>query len=161
MVQLTDVPGVLEFHEAVDGLKRQVNFRNFVLAAALFAEKDYTAALETYARAVDAVRYVQHNKQSSNEVRADLLVVMVTCSNNAATCCLQLKQWTEACNYAKNTLVLIDALEEKYGMKIHTILTKVLYNLDLTWKGLNVAFFLTHFLLHLHIGRLLGYQIVW
>lgn len=92
-------------------------------ASTMFAEKKYEEALQVYARAVDAVRYVQHKKDSSNEVRADLLVVMITCCNNAATCCLQLRDWDRALKFAKNALVLVDALEEKKGSsKIQRIL---------------------------------------
>ena len=91
-------------------------------AARQFAAKDYKGALQTYARAIDTVRYVQHKPDSSNEVRADLLVVMVTCTNNAATCCTKLQQWEEAIKFAKNALVLIDAMDEKRGKRIHAIL---------------------------------------
>jgi hypothetical protein len=52
--------------------------------------KDYTMALNSYAGALDAVRNVQHDHSSTNEVRADLIVTMVTCSNNAATWCVLL-----------------------------------------------------------------------
>jgi len=92
-------------------------------AVKVFKEKQYQQALNLYAGAVDAVRYVQHDASSSNETRADLVEVMVTCSNNAATCCAQLKRWPEAIKYAQNALVLLDALNGKKGMNIHTILT--------------------------------------
>eukprot|EP00555_Chaetoceros_dichaeta_P014662 CAMPEP_0198276000 /NCGR_PEP_ID=MMETSP1447-20131203/65076_1 /TAXON_ID=420782 /ORGANISM="Chaetoceros dichaeta, Strain CCMP1751" /LENGTH=475 /DNA_ID=CAMNT_0043970915 /DNA_START=102 /DNA_END=1526 /DNA_ORIENTATION=- len=59
-------------------------------ASLSFATRSFPAALHLYASAVDAVRYVQHDSQSTNECRADLIDVMVTCSNNAATCCVQL-----------------------------------------------------------------------
>eukprot|EP00584_Thalassiosira_punctigera_P021247 CAMPEP_0172554884 /NCGR_PEP_ID=MMETSP1067-20121228/56866_1 /TAXON_ID=265564 ORGANISM="Thalassiosira punctigera, Strain Tpunct2005C2" /NCGR_SAMPLE_ID=MMETSP1067 /ASSEMBLY_ACC=CAM_ASM_000444 /LENGTH=488 /DNA_ID=CAMNT_0013343343 /DNA_START=110 /DNA_END=1576 /DNA_ORIENTATION=+ len=87
-------------------------------------KKDYNLALTTYASAVDAVRNVQHDHSSTNEVRADLVVVMVTCSNNAATCCIKLEKWDEASKFAKNALVLLDALYGKRGKKIHTLLNK-------------------------------------
>ena len=94
-------------------------------ASSYFSEKkDYQLALEKYAEAVDAVRNVQHDYTSTNEVRADLIVVMVTCSNNAATCCVKLKKWPEASKFAKNALILLDALYGKRGKKIHTILSK-------------------------------------
>ena len=48
-------------------------------------KKDYSMALNTYAGSLDAVRNCQHDHSSTNEVRADLVVTMVTCSNNAAT----------------------------------------------------------------------------
>lgn len=48
-------------------------------------KKDYSLALNSYAGALDAVRNVQHDSSSTNEVRADLVLTMVTCSNNAAT----------------------------------------------------------------------------
>lgn len=84
-------------------------------ASALFSSKKFEEALHLYARAVDAVRYVQHDKNSTNELRADLLVVMITCCNNAATCCLHLKEWDRAHKFGKNALVLLDALYEKRG----------------------------------------------
>lgn len=82
-------------------------------AAAKFATKDWEAALELCAKAIDAVRYVQHGPSSTNEVRSDLVVVMVTCSNNCATCCVQLKMWERAEKYALNSLTLLDALEKR------------------------------------------------
>lgn len=93
-----------------------------VQAAKFFSEKDYLGALNTYASAVDKVRNVQHDHTSSNEVRADLVVIMITCSNNAATCCIKLSKWEEASKFAKNALIMLDALYGKRGMKIHTIL---------------------------------------
>jgi ribosomal protein L14 len=93
-------------------------------AARQFSAKDYKEALRSYAKAIDAVRYVQHKKDSSNYVRADLLVMMITCTNNAATCSRQLGHWDEALNFAKNAQVLIDALERQKGKKIHGILVK-------------------------------------
>jgi tetratricopeptide (TPR) repeat protein len=92
--------------------------------AADFVAKNYSAALHTYASAVDAVRYVQHKSDSSNEVRADLVVLMITCSNNAATCCTKLLHWDEAEKFARNTLVIIDALEPKKGKRIHILLNQ-------------------------------------
>mmetsp|Transcript_16151 Transcript_16151/g.46593 ORF Transcript_16151/g.46593 Transcript_16151/m.46593 type:complete len:532 (-) Transcript_16151:61-1656(-) len=91
-------------------------------AVSVFKEKQYQRALNLYAGAVDAVRFVQHDASSSNELRADLVEVMVTCSNNAATCCVQLGRWPEAAKFAQNAIVLLDALHNKRGMKIHTIL---------------------------------------
>ena len=93
-------------------------------AANHFAEKDFNSALNTYASAVDKVRNVQHDHTSTNEVRADLVVIMITCSNNAATCCIKLQKWEEASKFAKNALILLDALYGKRGMKIHTILNQ-------------------------------------
>ena len=49
---------------------------------------------------------------------------MATCSNNAATCCVQLKKWEEASKFAKNALILLDALYGKRGKRIHTILNR-------------------------------------
>lgn len=91
-------------------------------ATDLFKAKHYTVALTTYSQAMDVLRYVQHKADSNNHLRADLLVVMITCSNNAATCCTHVKQWDEAVQFAKNASLLIDALEEKKGLKIHSIL---------------------------------------
>ena len=89
-----------------------------------FIQSDYNKALVLYSEAIGFVRYVQHNANSTNELRADLLELMVTCNNNAATCCMKLKQWQEAKRFAKNALVLLDALYGKRGMKIHSVLGK-------------------------------------
>jgi hypothetical protein len=90
-----------------------------------FASKDYQEALHLYSKAVDTVRFVQHKKDSTNELRADLLVVMITCCNNAATCCIQLSLWDRAYKFGMNALVLLDALYDKRGnSKIHSLLNK-------------------------------------
>ena len=96
---------IVERIERAQELKQQ--------ATKKFSAKEYQEALVLYAKAVDAVRYVQHSQETSNEARADLLVVMITCCNNAATCCSQLQNWDKAINFAQNALVLIEALEEK------------------------------------------------
>lgn len=93
-------------------------------ATEFFQRKEYEKALNVYSHAVDAVRYVQHKRDSSNEVRADLLVLMITCSNNAGTCCTKLQKWDDSIKLAKSALVLIEALEEKKGKKIHTFLNQ-------------------------------------
>lgn len=93
-------------------------------AAQEFTAKDYRGALQSYAKAVDAVRYVQHKSDSDNHVRADLLVVMVTCSNNAGMCARHLGHWDESFKFGKNAEVLLDAVEKKKGLKIHSILVK-------------------------------------
>lgn len=113
-----------EFHE-MDAWERVRLARELKNGAQKkFAKQDYTGALLLYAEAIEAVRYVQHNAQSSNYTRADLVNVMVTCSNNAGTCCIQLKQWEDAIRYSTNARVLIDAMYEKRGLKIHTILNE-------------------------------------
>jgi hypothetical protein len=91
-------------------------------ATAVFGKKQYQQALNLYSGAIDAVRFVQHDKNSSNECRADLFEIMVTCSNNSATCCVKLQRWEEANRFAKNALVLLDALYGKRGLKIHMLL---------------------------------------
>ena len=97
--------------------------RQKVSAVKVFNDKQYQRALNLYAGAVDSVRFVQHDANSSNATRADLIQVMVTCSNNAATCCAQLDRWPEAAKFAQNALILLDALIDKKGLNIHTILT--------------------------------------
>lgn len=82
-------------------------------ATTKFKQKDYSGALESFARAIDAVRYVQHGVGSTNELRADLIVVMITCSNNAALCSSKQDDWERTAKFAENALVLIEALEEK------------------------------------------------
>jgi len=49
---------------------------------------------------------------------------MITCSNNAATCCIKLGKWQQAKKFAQNALILADALYNKKGKKIHTLLNK-------------------------------------
>jgi len=93
-------------------------------AAIQFSKGEYSPALMSYSDAVNVVRYVQHDSSSTNELRADLLEVMVTCNNNAATCCIKLKQWNEAKRFSTNAMILLDALYNKRGMKIHGILNK-------------------------------------
>ena len=93
-------------------------------ATGYFSTKDFDKALMTYATAVDAVRNIQHDSTSTNEVRADLVLAMITCSNNAGTCCVKLQKYEEAAKFAQNALVLIDALYNKRRKKIHTILNK-------------------------------------
>lgn len=109
-----------------------------------FSNQQYEQALIKYEKAVDSVRYVQHDTDSNNYVRADLVEIMITCSNNAATSCLKLLQAAptttadtkrsskDTNSYykelilknARNALVLIEALYDKRGQKIHTILSK-------------------------------------
>lgn len=96
---------VFEKIEHANELKQQATLK--------FKDKDYTGALELFARAVDAVRYVQHKADSTNEVRADLIVVMITCSNNAALCSSKKQDWDRTSKFGSNALVLIEALEEK------------------------------------------------
>jgi hypothetical protein len=78
--------------------------------------------LEEYSRAVGAVKYVQHKNDAPNSLRADLLVVMITCSNNAGTCCVKLGGHhtnERSVEFARQSLDLIEALEKKRGFKIH------------------------------------------
>jgi tetratricopeptide (TPR) repeat protein len=83
------------------------------IATELFRKKLYESALSSYALAVDAVRYIQHQPHTPNSLRADLLMIMITCHNNAATCCTQLKLWSETKKHSKNAEILVDALKEK------------------------------------------------
>mmetsp|Transcript_17540 Transcript_17540/g.38334 ORF Transcript_17540/g.38334 Transcript_17540/m.38334 type:complete len:489 (+) Transcript_17540:37-1503(+) len=96
---------VFEKVEEANDLKQQ--------ATAKFKKKDYTGALALFARAVDAVRYIQHKPDSTNEVRADLIVMMITCSNNAALCSSKKKDWERVAKFGANAMVLIEALQEK------------------------------------------------
>lgn len=93
-------------------------------ATAQFGAKSYSEALELYSKSIEAVRYVQHSKSSNNCVRADLLFVLITCSNNAATCCIQTKKWQQANDFAQNALALLSALEkgQSKSSRIQTIL---------------------------------------
>merc|ERR1712238_484853 len=92
-------------------------------ATSKFVAKNYDGALEIYARAVDTVRYVQHGKDSTNELRADLIVVMITCSNNASLCSSKKKDWERTEKFAANALVLIEAIgDKKETSKIRKIL---------------------------------------
>jgi tetratricopeptide (TPR) repeat protein len=90
-------------------------------ASEQFTSKAYDIALRTYAQAVSIARDRQHDP-TTNELRADLVVLMITCSNNAATCCIKLQQYTEARKHAQNALILCDALYTKRNKKVHTVL---------------------------------------
>jgi hypothetical protein len=108
---------VFEKVEYANDLKQQ--------ATAKFKDKDYTGALEMFAKAIDAVRYVQHGAHSTNELRADLVVVMITCSNNAALCSSKKGDWERVAKFGQNALVLIEALEEKgHKSKIKKVLNR-------------------------------------
>lgn len=93
----------------------KVEYANLIKqhATEKFKQKDYSGALGLFAKAIDAVRYVQHGVGSTNELRADLIVVMITCSNNAALCSSKQNDWDRTAKFAENALVLIEALEEK------------------------------------------------
>lgn len=91
------------------------------IASKQFTSKAYDIALRTYAQAVSIARDRQHDP-TTNELRADLVVLMITCSNNAATCCIKLQQYTEAKKHAQNALILCDALYTKRNKKVHTVL---------------------------------------
>jgi hypothetical protein len=94
-----------------------------------FAEKDYDAALRTYARAVDNMRYVHEAPNPHRKVLLDVVLLTIACSNNAGTCCMMLEKWDEAARFARNALVLIESLEPKKHKKhrkrmVHAILSK-------------------------------------
>ena len=114
------------------------------IAATHFQQKEYVKAIHHYERAVQAVKYVQHNTDSTNTIRADLLLVMITCCNNSATCYMQLVQqqqdqqkninettnsrssinskneyYEKAYQHAQQALSLIETLEAKKGGRIH------------------------------------------
>jgi len=91
-------------------------------AIPVFVTGDYVQALNWFAQAVHAVRMQQHSPDSTNEMRADLVEIMITCSNNSATCNAKLNRWEEAQQNARNALLIIDALENKRGLKVHKTL---------------------------------------
>lgn len=94
-------------------------------ATDFFHQAKYLEALEEYSRAVGTVKYVQHADSSPNALRADLLVIMITCSNNAATCSIKLGHHVDrSFEFAKQALDLLEALEAKKGLKIHAELIK-------------------------------------
>jgi hypothetical protein len=66
------------------------------LANPLFQQQQYAAAWQAYLQAVHVVKYVQHDAQSNNYVRADLIVLMITCCNNAALCAMHLATTADA-----------------------------------------------------------------
>ncbi len=112
-------------------------------AAIHFSQKDYSNAIRQYERAVNAVKFVQHGPNSTNVIRADLLLVMITCCNNSATCYLQLLQqqqqhnpsnsqsalkheyFEKAYQHAQQALSLTEAMEGKKGGRIHQELLKL------------------------------------
>jgi hypothetical protein len=118
-----------------------------------FGKKDYRTALQTYNQAVDSLRYISeaNSRAVAPEIRADLVMLMITCNNNAATCAWNLASSPANSNssndttadtekdttqrqqqqqqsmfyaertfkYARDALVLLDALEKNKGQKIH------------------------------------------
>jgi hypothetical protein len=106
-------------------------------------QPQHDIAMSYYERAVHAVQYVQHETHSDNCIRADLLLVYITCCNNCAQCCTRLQQQQQKCNsnsnnkskhywdkarvHAQQALSLIEALELKKGGQIHTELRKLQY----------------------------------
>eukprot|EP00957_Ditylum_brightwellii_P117319 8947737-Ditylum_brightwellii.AAC.1 len=82
-------------------------------ASEQFHQKKYNNALKLDADAIDSVRFVQHDAYSDNYICADLVSLMVTCSNNGGTCCVQLENFDQAHQFATNALVLLDALYAK------------------------------------------------
>jgi hypothetical protein len=82
-----------------------------------FAAKDYEGALRTYARAVEDMRYV--HEAPAEKTLVDVVLLSITCSNNAGTCCSLLEQWDEAASFARNALVLIETLEPKQNENRH------------------------------------------
>lgn len=75
-----------------------------------FAVKDYEGALLIYARAIENMSYA---REEPKKALVDVVLLSITCSNNAATCCSLLEQWDEAASFARNALVLIMSLESK------------------------------------------------
>jgi tetratricopeptide (TPR) repeat protein len=82
-----------------------------------FAAKDYEGALRTYTRAVENMRYV--HEAPTEKALVDVVLLSITSSNNAATCCSLLEQWDEAASFARNALVLIESLEPKQNDNLH------------------------------------------
>lgn len=87
-----------------------------------FGDKNFTQALKYYNSAMNSLRMIEYDSSSPDICRADLVDIMVTCSNNAATCCIKLNQWNEAHKYATNALIIINALHERRGLKVHKLL---------------------------------------
>jgi len=93
-------------------------------ASIKFQEKLYREALKDYENAVDIVKYLQHDNISDNYLRAQIVQIMITCNNNEAICCLKINDYSRGLRYAQNALLLINALEQKRGSKIHSFLLK-------------------------------------
>jgi len=101
-------------------------------ATTYFQQHDYDKALERYATAIEAVKYTQHSTQSDNVVRADLLLVLITCSNNAATCATHVPgQAKSALQLAQNADRLLQALHDKGSTsKVRKVLAESPHNLS-------------------------------
>ena len=112
----------MSVYERIDFAKRQRTS-----AVTVFQKKQHQTALNLYGGAIEALRYIQYNPTIDNYTRADALILLITCNNNAATCCANL-QWKDAAiKYAKNALLLIDALHSKQGQQIHTLIQTKLH----------------------------------
>jgi len=89
-------------------------------------DRNYKSALYYYEYAIQSVRSVQHTatQNNENECRADLVELIITCSNNAASCCIQLQQYKQCLTFATNALLILNTLFDKRGKKIHSILLR-------------------------------------
>jgi len=93
--------------EHAQRIKRQANVH--------FANKDYAAALALYQQAVQTISHVNHTPASPNELRADLVVVLITCCNNAGMCATHLGKWSSMERLVYQGLLIGDALYQKRG----------------------------------------------
>lgn len=95
-------------------------------AAREFAVQDYTAALFTSTRAIDAAQYVNRKSGSSSSIlQLNVVTLMVTCSIRAAACCRKLDQSNEAETIALDALVIIGNTLEHPKLDGQSIRTQV------------------------------------
>lgn len=80
-------------------------------AAVRYGAGDWSGALDAYLEAVQEIRYLGDNLR--NEERAAVFMQTVACYNNIALCCLNLEKHGDGVTFARNSLLLIEALERR------------------------------------------------
>jgi tetratricopeptide (TPR) repeat protein len=98
-------------------------------AAKDFASKDYKAAYQAYARAVDLVQTATETSCNMGiDGRVHAVMLVITCSIKAAVCSRNLEQWDEAERLARNATAILDSLEPRLGENIRVQVDQTAYS---------------------------------
>lgn len=99
-----------------------------VQAEQAVAAKDFTGALEIYQTVLQDLEYDNLSPSAkSSKVKADLVLLQITCSNNAATCCSQLQHYEEASKFAAQALKLLENVAQQRSKRVHKLLNDAGY----------------------------------
>ncbi len=83
------------------------------------SSKDYSKAGALYQQAIFLINTVDNDSVKADMDRAQLIECLIACSNNAAFTGLQLKEYKDVVQHARNSIMLIDAMETKKGGKVN------------------------------------------